>query len=411
MELLVLHAELAAEHRLTLATVTGDVDLATDNGRVHSHVIKAPRWASQGGASARAPGRRRAMVQLATREAGRRPWWPQRPFGYDADPRPGHRQWWTSKGDPPVTTSLHATEADLIRQAYTECARRHLALRAIARRWNEAGVTTPQGNEWIGTAGPATCCWRRATRGCASTAVRWWARAPGPPSSTRTPGAHAVALLSDPARNKKGIGRGRKYLLSGPRDLRAVRRPDVVGLLAPQRPPELPVLPGGLPEDRPGRRTKLDELVTETVVRRLSAPDAVQLLVTDEDEVDVPALHERRRAVAGRGWSSWAWSSPMGTYRRPRCGRPRRASRRSWPRSRTRYRRPGQARVFEGVIGAKDVRAAFDGLDLDRQARHRGRADDDHGAAGRPGHRAGVRPAVHRRGVEARRWVGRCAAR
>jgi site-specific DNA recombinase len=102
------------------------------------------------------------------------------------------------------------------------------------------------------------------------------------------------------------------------------------------------------------------------VVWRLSQPSAVQLLVTDEDEVDVPALRERRRLLEARleqlGVEFGDGDTPAATLRSAtaRITAQLAEIEDALPQS-------GKARVFEGVIGAKDVRAAFAGLDLDRR--------------------------------------------
>ena len=89
---------------------------------------------------------------MARGEDGGRPWWPQRPFGYEADLDPVTGKWWTAKRNPTVYNEirLRSTEAKLLRQAYKD----FLAgrpLYKIAADWNAAGVKTPRGNKWSGS--------------------------------------------------------------------------------------------------------------------------------------------------------------------------------------------------------------------------------------------------------------------
>ncbi|WP_165618160.1 recombinase family protein [Mycolicibacterium porcinum] len=113
--------DLADEHDLALATATGDVDLATDNGRL---------FARMKGAVAKAEGERKAARWKRSNEQGAAAgkWVPTyRPFGY------------TWKGEP------LEPEATLVRQAYRDVLEGK-SLRRIATEWNEQGFTTPGRN-------------------------------------------------------------------------------------------------------------------------------------------------------------------------------------------------------------------------------------------------------------------------
>ncbi|HEU0191429.1 MAG TPA: recombinase family protein [Mycobacterium sp.] len=117
--------DLADTHKLELATVTGDCDLSTDNGRLFARIKGAVGKSETERKSAR---QRRAARQLA--ESGRPKW--KRCFGYiatDAGPVP----------DPKV--------APLVKQAYAAVLAGS-SLSDICRLWNGAGALTRGGKQW-----------------------------------------------------------------------------------------------------------------------------------------------------------------------------------------------------------------------------------------------------------------------
>jgi DNA invertase Pin-like site-specific DNA recombinase len=120
---------LADEKRLALATIGGDADLSTDNGRLFARIKGAVARAEVERKSAR---QKRAMLQIAGSGRG----WGRRSFGY----RPDH--------DNP---QLVPGEADAIRGAYTDLLA-GVSLHRIAKRWNQQGLRTTQGaNLWDST--------------------------------------------------------------------------------------------------------------------------------------------------------------------------------------------------------------------------------------------------------------------
>src|SRR5215203_1752693 len=113
--------DLADRHRLALATVSGDTDLGTDNGRMYARIK---------GAVARSEGERKSARQkraaLQAAELGK-PRGGPRPFGYEPD-----------------GLTVRADEAKALREAYGAL----LAggtLTGIARDLTAAGLKTPQG--------------------------------------------------------------------------------------------------------------------------------------------------------------------------------------------------------------------------------------------------------------------------
>lgn len=114
--------DLADEHRVALASVTGEVDLATDNGRLHARIKGAVARAESERKSARQKEayRQKAMMGRAfnLRSA----------FGYDG-------------------LDLVPVEAAAIRDG-AQWILDGVTLAEVARRWTAAGHTTRGGHEW-----------------------------------------------------------------------------------------------------------------------------------------------------------------------------------------------------------------------------------------------------------------------
>lgn len=114
------------DHRpgMAFATVQGDIDLSSPDGRTMARVMVAFANKSSMDTSRRA---KRKHLELAQQGAlvgtGR-------VFGYEDD-----------------RVTLKEDEAELIRQAARDIIS-GVALHAIARRWNEQGIKTPYGNIW-----------------------------------------------------------------------------------------------------------------------------------------------------------------------------------------------------------------------------------------------------------------------
>lgn len=117
--------ELADAHKLGLATVTGDVDLSTDNGRLFARIKGAVARAEVERKSAR---QKRAARQTAEAGGG---WGGRRPFGYQG-------------------SELLEPESTQLREAYSAVLAGH-SLYSIANRWNAAGILTTAGNKWTGS--------------------------------------------------------------------------------------------------------------------------------------------------------------------------------------------------------------------------------------------------------------------
>lgn len=115
--------DLADRHRVQLATVTGDVDLSTENGRLIARITGAVDRAEMEKKSARhkAANKQRANAGKA---------WNARSFGYDGN-------------------EVVADEAETIRRG---CAAllNGASLWSIGKQWNAAEIRSVKGNPWSG---------------------------------------------------------------------------------------------------------------------------------------------------------------------------------------------------------------------------------------------------------------------
>jgi site-specific DNA recombinase len=116
--------EVAQRTGLRIATVTGDLDLSTDAGRLVGRILAS---VARGEVERKGARQKRAQQQAAQqgRPAGGR-----RPFGYDRD-----------------GMTVREAEAAELRAAYRTLLEGG-SLKGIARRWNDAGITTTAGNRW-----------------------------------------------------------------------------------------------------------------------------------------------------------------------------------------------------------------------------------------------------------------------
>ena len=131
--------DLADAHKLKLASVSGDVNLGTDNGRLIARIT---------GAVARAEIERKSQRMkdryAQDRELGK-PYGAARAFGYTRD----HH--------------LDPAAAAAVREAY-EAVLAGRSLYGIAQEWNAAGFTSARGKAWTQT-GVVLCCLTPRTPG------------------------------------------------------------------------------------------------------------------------------------------------------------------------------------------------------------------------------------------------------
>ncbi|MGI8701631.1 MAG: recombinase family protein [Nocardioidaceae bacterium] len=261
--------ELAQRTGLRIATVTGDLDLSTDAGRLVGRILAS---VARGEVERKGARQKRAQQQAAQqgRPAGGR-----RAFGYD------------SKG-----MTINEAEAKHVRAAFSEVLR-GASLKGIARDWNERGLATTAGNPWRHdnvreVLKNPRYAGLRAYRGEVVGPAVWPALIDGETH------AAAAALLSLPERRTTATT-ARKYLLPG---------------LALCWKCGSDVATG---HTRHGKRVyvcrahkcisrkagPVDELVQAVMVERLSRLDALDLLTT-QDGPDLTAKRAQAQAIRDR---------------------------------------------------------------------------------------------------------------
>jgi DNA invertase Pin-like site-specific DNA recombinase len=352
--------DLADEKGLDIVTVgSGHFDLSTPEGRAAARMTAVFARQEMEQKSVR---QKRANRRMAEDEA--RPWWPSRPFGYDADLDPMGK-WWTVRRDASKkiiainTIRKHPVEAKLLKEAY----RRFNAgttVRTIATEWNAKGIKTPRGNKWTGASVRALLLAAR------NAGLReYGGKVLGEGSwekqkiVKREVWEQAVRRLADPKRGT-GAPSGRKYLLTG------IARCGVCGVslrsAISNRGKRNYACRGCQRISR--NAAKLDAVIIEAVVRWLSRDNAVDLLRPKVDPVDEHELREQRRAL----------HESLVQLGKDFATAPPEFTKAALADIQAKLDNidavlldPGKAAVFEGVIGVKDVRKAFLGLDLGRQ--------------------------------------------
>lgn len=330
---------LADEKRVALATVGGDADLSTDNGRLFARIKGAVARSEVERKSAR---QKRAAVQRA--EAGT-PNWNVVPFGY--------RQ--STKG-----IALHRVHAKLVRDAYAAILA-GTSLHAIAKLWNAKGANTTRGNAWSG----ATV--RQLLMAYRNAGVREYKGEPVGPGDwpaivDRDVFDGVRAILTESGRRVGGTSSARKHLLTGVA---------VCGKCGNTMGSAVAGTAGrrvyvckhcfGVTRDMAG----VDRLVVGLVVERLSRPDAADLLVT-RDRAEVAELRQKAAALRSQIAEAERDYDEGQIDARRMNARIDRVTAKLAPID-AQLHDTHRARVFDGVIDVRDVGTAFDALPLDRQ--------------------------------------------
>lgn len=356
---------LADEKHLALATVTGECDLSTDNGRLFARIKGAVARAEIERKSAR---QKRAAKQMA--EKGTH-WWSARPFGYvvrepvrDEQGRPMFTETGKPIYQPP---SLDPMEAAAIREAYKSLIAGS-SLRSIACDLDQAGFVTPRGNRWrtssqvrqllISPRNAGLRSYEGDEKGSEDLRDAAW-----PAIVPRDIWQGAVDILSEEGR-LCGTSRARKHLLSNLA---------VCGLCGHTM---------GSGVSSGGARGKviytckacnkisrnaegLDDLVCEAVVQRLSKPNAVEL-TRPEQRDDLDQMRQQGRALRAR-LNALATEFADGDLTTSQLKIATNRITEKLDIIDTALRGAQATHVFDGVIGADDVRGAFLDLDLDRK--------------------------------------------
>ena len=290
--------DLADRHRIALATVSGDVDLSTPQGRLVARLKGSVAKHEMEHKSAR---QTRAMRQLA--ESGRPKW--KRAFGYLETP--------DGPVPDPATAELVAEAHRLILAGGT--------LTSVCRLFNDAGAYGAKGKRWT----PSTVSlFLRSPRNAALRTYRSRTDIVGtgtwPPLVDEQTWRAVQAVLDDPSRKRPGRKSVRRYLLTSVmacgRDgcdgrLTGVWAVDTTGGI-PGR-PKAGQIKG--PRERAYRLTYSCRTCRRTSVRaqhvepilmglvagRLAKPDAVDLLKSPTaDLADAEQLRAERLTLMGR---------------------------------------------------------------------------------------------------------------
>lgn len=117
--------EISQDTGLRIVTVTGDIDLSNDAGRLVGRILAS---VARGEVERKGARQKRAQQQAAQegRPAGGR-----RAFGYESD-----------------GLTIRDDEAELVKAAYVGLLQ-GASLKSIAKRWNDAEMLTTVGNRWI----------------------------------------------------------------------------------------------------------------------------------------------------------------------------------------------------------------------------------------------------------------------
>jgi len=329
--------DLADRHRLALATIGGDADLSTDNGRLFARIKGAVARVEIERKSTRHKRANRQRAGLGI-------------------PPPGGRR---AVGYEPGGQIVREAEAAHIRDGYRDLLAGS-SLRAIAGRWNVAGFTTSAGGSWRPdavrytlrnprNAGLVVHCGEELRAGT-------W-----PPIVAETTYRAAVALLDDPTR-RTTPDTARRYLLAGLARCHCGAK----------------VITG---RSQRGRRTyrcgatrghlsrsaePIDTFVAELVIARLTQPDAAQLMYSPSPTVDVHSLSEEASALRGR----LGELSDLFTDGAITAAQLARGTERARDRLQTiadQLADAGRVSLLGALVTADDVRDVWQRLDLDRR--------------------------------------------
>jgi DNA invertase Pin-like site-specific DNA recombinase len=328
-----------------LASVTGDTDLGTDDGRFVARIMGAVARKESDDKSRRLIRKHQELAQAGKPTKGG-----NRPFGYRDD-----------------FVTVEPTESAAVREAVE----RILAgdsLRAVAADWNARGLRSVTDREWTptvlrGMLLSARISGQRSYHGEIVATGQW------EPIITPEQGARLRALLTDPARR---TGRTvRRYLLAGGllrcgrcgATLIAQPRPNGTRRYICAKRPGVPGCGGIAILAEP-----LEMLIAEAVLYRLDTPELAAALAGEEAQ-DVQAEQERAALAADRAQReelATAYGDRLVTLseyltaRRPIEARIERAERRLARQSRA-------ARVAEYVGRSAALREAWSDLPLNRQ--------------------------------------------
>lgn len=327
--------DLADRRGVALASVGGDVDLATDNGRLFARIkgAVARSEVERKGTRQRSANDQRAAAGLPS--AGRRA------YGYTAD-----------------GLSVVLAEAEHLRWAVNQLLEGE-SLHALVRGINARGARTTAGNLWTATQ------LRRAMQNPRYRGLRvhrgevvgvgaW------PALLDEGTQAAVVAVFSDPDRHRAGPAR--RYLLSGVVTC-GVCGGKVFGVGEKLKGP-LYRCETRLHINR--QAEPIEELVSAVVVARLERPDAVDMVSPPADAAEVATLKGRSEALRGR-LDDVAEAFATGDIDRRQLTAASTSLRAQLDQVTAALADHARTPLLAELLSAVDVRATWDALAMDRQ--------------------------------------------
>lgn len=256
-----------------MATVSGDVDLATNDGRLVARIMGAVAKKSSDDTSRRLRRKNDEKAEAGLPHGARA-------FGYQAD-----------------GVTVDELEAELLRQAVADLLAGE-SLNAIARRWNDAGIVTPQRSRpWSGTVVRSVLS---NPRQAGLRVHRGEVVGPGvwPAIIDRATHDRVVAVLNDPGRRRRTPPRRKEFtgLIRCARCGQPMDRDTVRGTVTYRC------------HKRPGRDNcggmsiagvRLDEVLVEAVLQRLDGPDLAQR-IRDTERGGESKLSAELQCIEGR---------------------------------------------------------------------------------------------------------------
>jgi len=333
-----------------LATVSGDIDLSTDAGRLVGRILAS---VARGEVERKGARQRRANLQRA--EAGAPSLWGHRAFGYEPD-----------------RVSVRPAEARAVAEACDQLLSGG-SLRSIAKQWHAAGLELPAGGQrWRATSvrsillNPRIAGFRTYSPSTSGPGKREIVGAGQWPALVGEQTWRAVeALLRDRARDN---GRGVRSLLGGGLSrCGGCGGPIGAGRTRAGKPNYRcrTLAEGGTSGHVSRLAAPIDTYITDVVIERLSRPDAAELLV-DQDRPDMDKLRAEATALRARlemvavEFADGDLSAAQLRIINERIGAKLAAVE-------TEMAEAGRLSVLGPLVRAADVRAAWDRLDLDRR--------------------------------------------
>jgi len=260
--------DLADGKGVALASVGGDVDLSTDNGRMYARIKGAVARAEIERKSARQKAANRQRAEAGRPHAGRRT------FGYSPD-----------------GLDIVPEEAAEVVQA-ADALMAGVSIRGIAVSLNERGATTTAGNPWKPTQV------RRILSNPRHAGIRVYngvemGDGAWPAVIDRETYAALLAILSDPSRHR--AGRPRRHLLSGVATC-SVCGGKIFGCTEKRG----PVYMCETRRHVVRRAEDIESLVSDVLVERLSRLDAAELFASPGDDQRLADLVAEERALTTR---------------------------------------------------------------------------------------------------------------